>query len=375
MGQKEFDYVVLGAGMYGLYAATYLGTTYPKRTIAVFEYDRQPFSRASYINQARVHNGYHYPRSLSTALKTVQYYERFCTDFSFAINNKFEKIYAVSNDFSYSTGDNFKRFCGSAGIPCKEIHYSSYFKDNTIEGCFLTQEVALDAKKICRFLLSGIDKCQNVQIIYNIRMKQAEKDKQQFKIFLENGDEIVTSFILNTTYASVNQVSHFFGFETFDVKYEISEICLCEASHNMKNLGLTVIDGPFFSVMPFGLSKYHSLSTVHFTPHITSDSKLPEFSCQKKQPLCTPWSLENCNMCEARPKTAWDEMVQLSKKYLNDNIKMQHHQSLFAVKPILKNSEVSDSRPTVIKTLSEKPVFKAVLSGKFNTIYDLEEEL
>lgn len=30
--------------------------------------EEAPFTRATYINQARVHMGYHYPRSLSTAM-------------------------------------------------------------------------------------------------------------------------------------------------------------------------------------------------------------------------------------------------------------------------------------------------------------------
>ena len=42
------------------------------------------------------------------------------------------------------------------------------------------------------------------------------------------------------------------------------------------------------------------------------------------------------------------------------------------MKPILKASEVDDSRPTVVRTFSRKPTFVSVLSGKINTVYDLE---
>ena len=45
------------------------------------------------------------------------------------------------------------------------------------------------------------------------------------------------------------------------------------------------------------------------------------------------------------------------------------------MKPILKISEIDDSRPTVIRVNSEKPVFISVLSGKINTVYDLDEYL
>ena len=48
---------------------------------------------------------------------------------------------------------------------------------------------------------------------------------------------------------------------------------------------------------------------------------------------------------------------------------------MYSMKPILKSSEVDDSRPTAIRVLSEEPVFISVLSGKINTVYDLDEYL
>ena len=45
------------------------------------------------------------------------------------------------------------------------------------------------------------------------------------------------------------------------------------------------------------------------------------------------------------------------------------------MKPILKASEVDDSRPTVIRQFSDSPAFYSVLSGKINTVYDLDEIL
>ena len=45
------------------------------------------------------------------------------------------------------------------------------------------------------------------------------------------------------------------------------------------------------------------------------------------------------------------------------------------MKPILMSSEIDDSRPTVIRKLHDKPTFVSVLSGKINTVYDLDEVL
>ena len=61
--------VIVGAGLYGLYSALYLAKKQKNFEIIVLEYDSESFKRATFINQARVHMGYHYPRSLSTAEK------------------------------------------------------------------------------------------------------------------------------------------------------------------------------------------------------------------------------------------------------------------------------------------------------------------
>ena len=45
------------------------------------------------------------------------------------------------------------------------------------------------------------------------------------------------------------------------------------------------------------------------------------------------------------------------------------------MKPILKASEIDDSRPTVVRVLNESPKLVSVLSGKINTVYDLDEVL
>ena len=68
-------------------------------------------------------------------------------------------------------------------------------------------------------------------------------------------------------------------------------------------------------------------------------------------------------------------MSTLAGKYMRDEYEFTYEKSLFSMKPILKASEIDDSRPTVIKQISAEPTFLSVLSGKINTVYDLDEFL
>ena len=136
------------------------------------------------------------------------------------------------------------------------------------------------------------------------------------------------------------------------------------------------MDGPFFSLMPFGKTGLHSLTSVTFTPHETSYDSVATFPCQKDSDgKCSPGSLYNCNECPAKPATAWPFMSQLARKYLKEEFEFSYHSSLFSMKPILKASEIDDSRPTVIKKFCDSPTLISVLSGKINTVYDLDEVL
>ena len=90
---------------------------------------------------------------------------------------------------------------------------------------------------------------------------------------------------------------------------------------------------------------------------------------------CTPGHLGNCSECPHKPESAWMYMSQLANKYMKAEYGYTYQQSLYSMKPILKSSEVDDSRPTAIKVLSERPTFISVLSGKINTVYDLDTYL
>lgn len=369
-----YDKIIIGAGIYGLYAALYCGKK--GENILVIEKENASFKRATYINQARVHMGYHYPRSYSTAIKSAKYFERFNKDYDFSILSDFDQVYATSANFSWTNAEQFRKFCNNADIMCSEVQTSKYFNQEMCDGCFLTKEYTYDAQILKRYFLEEISKYNNITLKYNKNIDKIIRKKDVYEIITDTGEIFASGYVLNATYAGVNQILDKLGFEKFKIKYELCEIILCSVSENFKNTGITVMDGPFFSIMPFGKTGYHSLTSVTFTPHKTSYDSVPTFECQEKSNgFCSKDNLGNCNECPAKPESAWPYMSNLARKYLKPEYKFRYEKSLFSMKPILKASEIDDSRPTVIKQFSTNPTFISVLSGKINTVYDLEEVL
>lgn len=368
-----FNKIIVGAGLYGLYAA--LRCAEAGQRVAVLECDREAFCRATYINQARVHMGYHYPRSFSTAIKSAHYFDRFCKDYGFCNLVDFEQVYATSSHFSWTNAESFRTFCKNADIRCDDISAEKYFNPGMCDGAFITKEYTYDAQMLKHWFLEQLTKQPKAELYFSTRVEKIQQTGDHWSVYA--GEKLFQApYILNATYAGVNEIHQMLGLEPFKIKYELCEIILCSVSENMKRVGLTVMDGPFFSLMPFGKTGYHSLTSVTFTPHETSYESVATFDCQlKSNGKCTPGKLFNCNDCPARPDSAWPYMSQLARKYMRPEYEFQYVKSLFSMKPILKASEIDDSRPTVIRRYSDSPTFVSVLSGKINTVYDLDEVL
>ena len=225
------DKLIIGAGLYGLYAALYCAKK--GQQVEVLEMEEAPFTRATYINQARVHMGYHYPRSLSTAMKSAGYFKRFTEDYSFCLHTAFQQIYATSAHFSWTDAAEFLKFCRDGGIPCKALPVEEYFQPGLCDGAFLTEEYTYDAHILRDHLMEEIAKYPGVKLHFGRQITEIVKQSDCYEITALHEDhrEVYRApFVLNATYASVNQVLEKVKgvtAEPFGLKYELCEIILC----------------------------------------------------------------------------------------------------------------------------------------------------
>src|SRR5215510_9534644 len=100
--------VVIGGGFYGVSIAEFLAG----RGLPVTLVEREPelLARASYRNQARLHGGYHYPRSFGTAYRSRLNLPIFSRDFRPAIADNFVSLYAVARVDSKVNARQFEAF-------------------------------------------------------------------------------------------------------------------------------------------------------------------------------------------------------------------------------------------------------------------------
>jgi hypothetical protein len=184
--------------------------------------------------------------------------------------------------------------------------------------------------------------------------------------------EIITPAVINATYCGTNTINKLFAIDSIKLMYEITEMAMIH-SHRFSNIGLTIMDGHFASLMPYGLSNLLSLSSVTYTHHKVSYEEEPVFDCQQLVTNCKPYSVSVRNTCPAKPATAKNKMIQQIQLYLNDTVDLRYFFSMYTVKTKLQASYIDDGRPTEIAMLRTKPDYYCLFAGKINSIYEIEK--
>jgi glycine/D-amino acid oxidase-like deaminating enzyme len=360
-------HVISGGGFYGCYVAWKIANRFPQDEIIILEREDGLCSKATYNNQARIHNGYHYPRSVLTGLRSRINYPRFKSEFAECVSENFTKVYAIERNRSNVTASQFEHFCERIGADIapasEEIH--SLFNPALIEGVFVVDECAFDAVKL-RDLMLGRLTSVGVKVRKGREaIKISEAGSGELSIDIKNNREgsvskQKASYFYNCTYSNLNDVLSESGLSLLDLKLEATEIAIVDVPDAVKSLGITVMCGPFFSVMPFPNQKRHSFSHVSYTPHYEwSDGKGKHKKHTPEYPL----------------PSAFDRMRRDASRYVPILSECEYLSSLWETKTVLPRSEADDSRPILFSRDPKLSGVISILGGKIDNVFDIDEAL
>lgn len=358
---------IIGGGFYGVVIALYLKRVKGIEIIDIYEKECDLLTHASFTNQARVHSGYHYPRSFTTAYRSRENFNRFCDDWRICIKSDFTKYYALARRNSKVTSNQFIRFCDQVGAPLQEaeIEVNELFNPGLIESVFKVEEYAFDAIKLRNWsyqelATSGIE-CHFGNLITDASAGAEGTIKISTRDSTGSTNSKFYSIGFNCTYSGLTQVEACQSPGQLRLKHEIAELALIEPPSELENIGVTVMDGPFFSTMPFPAKGCHSLSHVRYTPHSFWDDEHG----------LSPYEVLDRSTLETRV----DRMIRDSSRYLPVLAKSRYRESLFEVKTVLKKNESDDGRPILFRESVSTPGLYSVLGGKIDNIYDILESI
>jgi glycine/D-amino acid oxidase-like deaminating enzyme len=359
------DAVIIGGGFYGAAIAIYLAKERQFKSVVLLERAPALLQRASYNNQARVHNGYHYPRSFTTAFRSRVNLPRFVQDYPQAVKRDFNKLYAIARRGSKVTARQFERFCNEIGARLEVAPPSlvKLFEHHLIEQVYCVEEFAFDSTKLADWARAELAEA-GVEVRLSTQATAISRSVDGLVVRghgIDGDIELGTRYVFNCTYSGLNQLGGDYAGTRTRLKHEITEMALVAAPPALSGIGVTVMDGPYFSMMPFPARGLHTLSHVRYTPHLN----------WLDDPGTNPYDKMDAYARESR----FDRMMRDVRRYMPAVAHSKHVDSLYEVKTILVKNEGDDGRPILFEQNAGLPGCYSVLGGKIDNIYDVLEKL
>jgi glycine/D-amino acid oxidase-like deaminating enzyme len=366
---KDCDALVIGGGVFGAWLALDLARR--AQSVVLLDREAKLLQRASCNNQARVHNGYHYPRSILTGLRSRVDSARFRAEFADCVDASFTMLYAVPRRGSNVTPAQFKRFCQRIGaplMPAKKEH-ARWFDAGLVAEVWEAQEWAFDAARLARRLTRAleerrIDVRTSCEALCVGRSADGTARLRVDASSRTSGEPLAfgATHVFNCTYAGLNGLMRRSGLPLVPLKVEIAELALVEVPQELLHVGVTVMCGPFFSFMPFPSLGVHTLSHVRYTPHHAWQDGTSDVDSQ--------------TLFDRAPRrTHFASMQMDARRYMPIVERFVQTGSLWELKALLPQSESDDSRPILFKRDAGVPGLTCVLGGKIDNVYDMEREL
>ena len=362
----SYDAVVIGGGFYGCAIASHLASKPGLDKICIVEKEQSLFNRASLNNQYRVHNGYHYPRSFNTANRSRANFQRFIKDWSSAIISNFNSLYAIPKQNSKINAFQFEQFARLIGSRLTEASAAQkkLFNAHYFDGIYQAEECCYNPLILKNLYLSKLNKL-SVDLILDTKVNAVTQDNNSYGIETESktsqNQKLSSNLIFNCTYSGLNQITGDLHGPVTALKHEIAEIVLFKKPKALADVGITVMDGPFFSILPTENSNILSLSHVRYTPHLS----------WKDEKSIDPYSLLN----NYQESSRYSRMFRAAQKWIPSMTEKSYIASKFEIKTILDKNEIDDGRPILFERDKNLKNIFYILGSKIDNIYDALEKI
>jgi len=350
------EFVVIGGGFYGCCIAELLARNGAQ--VMLFERAQALLTRSSYNNQARLHGGYHYPRSFGTAYRSRLNFSRFMREFRPAIVTEFVSLYAIARANSKVNARQFETFCRNIEAPIVPARDSlaRLFRPHLIEAVYEVEEYVFDAAVLRALMMERLERVGvRVRLGQGVRAVRRAADALEVDLF--DGTSVAASRLFNCTYSNLNTIEGV-GPTAHKLKHELTEMALIEMPEELRGISLTVMDGPFFSFMPFPDRNLATLSHVRYTPHAGW--------LEERDGILDPYA----TLDAYDRKSRFPHMIRDAMRYIPAIARAVYRDSLFEVKTVLLKNESDDGRPILFETNADDPRIISVLGSKIDNVYD-----
>lgn len=349
---------MIGGGIHGISVALALAEA--DIDVTIVEKNKRILQGTSGATHNRAHMGYHYPRSIKTARECLQGIEYFKLRYPEALYHPKEAYYAIAKEGSKTSSEDYIKFCDYMHIPhifrwpSSKLLSRDYLDSSFLvpEPCFnlrvLHQVLEKEAAQKGVAIRTGSTVIGSEQKADGTHMVTIEKESTK--------EHLRAGIVINATYAYSNNVLSISGLESDRTEYYYHTTEVIVARSSKQHLpALTVMDGPFISVMP--CAGYDDLYLVYDVVYSVVH--------------------EQRGLLYEKPNTVqsnWRKMIEHGGKYFPFLRTLQYVESLWGSRPVPVDDTI-DSRSTRIVRHKTSPGFYSILEGKFISAPLVAQEL
>ena len=330
---------VVGAGIYGITAATKLKTK--GFEVDLFEAEDDILKAASGINQYRIHRGYHYPRSLDTIKSCKDNEQSFIKYYNQSILDRNSKhYYSIATEDSLTTAEQYLTVLDKAGLEWEIT--------DTLPNCDLTIETKETfynpdiLKNICHNRIMG----NGINLKTNTRIKEKLTGYK---------------FNIHATYSALNNLTN----KKQKYQFELCEKPLFQLPKRYKNKSLVIMDGPFMCFDPYADTDYHLGGNVVHAIHVRNIGEKPEIPPPYKRYI-------NKGIIKKPKYTNVSRFIESAKKFFPDIEQAKHLGSMYTIRTVLPYKDKTDERPTIVDKQDNNIV---LFSGKIGNCVEAANKI
>lgn len=342
--------LIIGAGLFGSCTAIELAKTGIK--IDIIDSDSDIMNQASRVNHNRIHLGYHYLRSVETAEQSIEGLLSFMFNYGNAIENQFDNYYAIAKENSKTTSEEFLNFCNKVGIGYDYEYPDTKLLDREmLSDCFKVPEPVFDYLLLKKMVKENLVK-NKVNLLLKTQLTGIKKENDQY-IVNYNGETKSYDVVVNASYAQFNNINAMLGIPLKKLLYE--KVVIPAFKYDKAAFGLTVMDGPFCSVMPMGKQKNEFL--LYHVKYSIIENQLTEIL-----PEFTAKTDNASSIIYQHSQSFMPFLADVTPNGFNEITRVVH-----------KNDD--DARLTELYTYNGFPNYFAILSGKITTCVQVALEI